>query len=393
MSVFLHPFITGEFMRSGNAHFQTFLRAALLFALLIGGSRVIKSLAFNNPTVENRLDESEGLYDQAASPDEEGLLLSVLEPQRINDPDHPDTVQIYQNQLYPDHDICAQAWRVDVDVIPAWLQTPVFADQLHTEIDYNLLAGELISSGLVDANECPNGGLLFNGAANACGLEIARPAVYAWQNQFDEAILIAAKENRVPAFLLKRLFARETQFWPGTSWLAYEYGLGQATSFGLDALFQYYPSYFQSICPAIFTGEACQKTYSNLSAEDQALIRGFMASRYLNADCSTCEAGIDIAVVTESIDVFAKLMVANCHQVNQILVNYTEEPAGYSSTYSDLWRMTLANYNAGSGCIDQAVDTLIDDKAEVNWVNMANQLINQGYACAGSIDYVFEISR
>ena len=208
-----------------------------------------------------------------------------------------------------------------------------------------------------------------------------------------EAILIAAKENRIPAYLLKRLFARETQFWPGTSWLIYEYGLGQATSFGLDALFQYYPSFFQAICPAIFTDDTCQSSYAGLSGDDQALIRGYMANRYLNADCETCEAGIDIAKVTSSIDVFAKLLVANCHQVNQIIYNLTEEPGGVYSTYEDLWRFTLANYNAGSGCLSDSVETLVDDEEELNWINVANELIDLGFACAGAIDYTYEISR
>lgn len=379
-------------MKPNHSRFQTFLQASLLLLLLFAGSRVIKSLAYNSEASDDTLSASEEAVALSQA-NEEGLILSLLEPQNKAEGENIYTIYNFQSQLFPEHDICAEAWRVEVDVIPEWLQTPVFADQLRTEIAYNLLAGKLISSGVVDASECENGGLLFNGAANACGLEVATPAVISWQNQFDEAILIAAKENRVPAFLLKRLFAQETQFWPGTSWLIYEYGLGQATSFGLDALFQYYPSYFQTVCPIIFSAETCQRSYAGLSPSDRALIRGYMASKILNADCETCEAGIDISKVTASIDVFAKLLVANCHQVNQIIVNYTEEPGGESSTYPDLWRITLANYNAGSGCTSEAIETLIDEEVELTWINIANQLIEQGFACAGAIDYVFEISR
>ena len=384
-------------MKRTNTSIQTFLKAVLLLLLLFAGSRVINSFAFDNGP-ENEGVKSEGtlkIFGQEISAEDkgEGVLLSLLQPQRKDEAAQPLAVYNSLTELYPEHDICAEAWRVEVEVIPQWLQTPVYASQLRTEIAYNLLAGKLISNNIVDASQCENGGLLFNGSANACGLEIAKPAVIAWQNQFDEAILIAAKENRVPAFLLKRLFAKETQFWPGTSWLIYEYGLGQATSFGLDALFQYYPSYFQSICPAIFTYETCQKSYAQLSASNRALLRGYMASRVLNADCPTCEAGIDIAKVTASIDVFAKLLVANCHQVNQIIVNNTEEPGGKSSSYDDLWRFTLANYNAGAGCVSDAIEEIVDEEQKLNWVNFANELIDLGYACAGAIDYAYEISN
>lgn len=380
-------------MKPGNSRIQILVQAAALLLLLFIGSRVIRTFASAYPdgTTGNSQTRQDSMDPNQAA-DEDGLLLNLLKPQS-EEKNNPYTVYNFQAQLFPEHDICAEAWRVEVDVIPQWLQTPVFADQLRTEVAYNLLAGKLITNGVVDASECANGGVLFNGAANACGLEIAKPAVIAWQNQFDEAILIAAKENRVPAFLLKRLFAQETQFWPGTSWLVYEYGLGQATSYGLDALFQYYPSYFQSICPTIFDSETCERSYAGLTPEDQALIRGYMASRYLNADCPSCESGIDIAKATASIDIFAKLLVANCHQINQIILNFTEEPGGESSNYSDLWRMTLANYNAGAGCVSDAVETLIDSDQELSWVNIANQLIDQGFACAGAIDYVFEISR
>ena len=123
------------------------------------------------------------------------------------------------------------------------------------------------------------------------------------------------------------------------------------------------------------------------------MLRGYMADRFLNADCDTCEAGIDIAKVTASIDIFAKLLVANCHQVNQIIYNLTEEPSGAYSTYEDLWRFTLANYNAGSGCVSDAVGEIIDDEEELNWVNVANELIDLGVTCAAAIDYTYEISR
>jgi hypothetical protein len=57
--------------------------------------------------------------------------------------------------------------------------------------------------------------LLPDGSANGCGQEAARPAVDQWQDQFDALIINTAEDTGVPAQLLKNLFARESQFWPG----------------------------------------------------------------------------------------------------------------------------------------------------------------------------------
>ncbi|MCE5208440.1 MAG: hypothetical protein LLG42_09045 [Chloroflexi bacterium] len=382
-------------MNPNQSRLQTFIKAATLLVLLFTGSHVINSLAAAQETKEPAappLMDSRQIETSLTN----GVVIDLNQTSSHSDKNIPVTsitTYYYQDDPLTNQDICAEAWDVEVDVVPQWLQTPVLSEQLHTEIAYNFLAGRLITNGLVDASECENNGVFFNGAANACGLAQALPMVIVWQNQFDEVILQAAKDNHVPAYLLKKLFARETQFWPGTTWIEFEYGLGQATSFGLDALFQYYPDYFRTICPEIFTADTCTESYAELSPTDQALMRGYFASHFLKADCDTCEGNIDIAKVNSSIDLFAKLLVANCHQVNQIMVNVTDKPGGKYSSYEDLWRFTLVNYNAGSGCVNNSIDELYKDEKKINWDNFANELINQGNVCAGSIDYTFEISR
>lgn len=378
---------------------QTFIKTTLVLVVLFAGTRVASSSAFNITSQVSGDDAGESFIAEEGPVEEEARIEDFIESREQEPPaarsldNPPISVSDLSQQAFSDHDICAEAWRIQLDIVPQWLQTPLLAEQLHTEFAYTLLSGRLIANGVVDASECFNNGLLFNGAADACGLEKARTAQVAWQNQFDEAILIAARENRIPAYLLKRLFAKETQFWPGTTWLIWEYGIGQATSYGLDPLFQYYPSFYQSICPSIFTEDTCKKGYADLSPEDQALMRGYMATYFVSADCETCEAGIDIARVIATIDIFAKLLVANCHQVNQIFVNLTEDPGAKSSNYEDLWRFTLANYNAGAGCLSDAIEGIVEDEDEVSWVNVANNLIDLGFDCARSIDYVYEISR
>lgn len=381
-------------MKPNQSRMQTFIKAATLLTLLFTGSHVINSLAASREmTPPARTQPDQNLAAAAQSDVMEEYFFRPADRGAQQDPPTTSVAYYYQDNLVTAHDICAEAWDVEIDVVPPWLQTPVVAEQLHTEIPYNLLAGRLITNGLVDASMCENNGVFFNGAANACGLAQALPMVITWQNQFDEIILQAAKDNRVPAYLLKRLFARETQFWPGTTWVEYEYGLGQATSFGLDGLFQYYPEFFNAVCPELFTEDTCYHGYADLTPYEQAMIRGFFATRFLKADCDACEGNIDIARVNQSIDLFAKLLVANCHQVNQIIYNLTEEDAGEYASYEDLWRFTLANYNAGSGCVQKSIIALYDDDMEFRWDNFANQLIEQGNVCAGAIDYTFEISR
>ena len=119
-----------------------------------------------------------------------------------------------------------------------------------TDIPYNYLAAQLIKQGAVDASSCPNGGLLPDGTASQCGMEVARPQVTAWQNQFDEIILNVAKDTGVPAHLLKNLFAIESQFWPGASNKT-DIGLGQLTPEGADTTLLWNPPFFHQFCPLV----------------------------------------------------------------------------------------------------------------------------------------------
>ena len=122
---------------------------------------------------------------------------------------------------------CSQAWEAFPPLgFPAsWLSTPEWPELLGTDEPYTYLAGRLITTGIVDASECPAGGLEINGYANTCGLEVARPEVDLWQDRFDEQIVQVARESGVPAQLMKNLFAKESQFWPGVFNNAKEYGL------------------------------------------------------------------------------------------------------------------------------------------------------------------------
>ena len=81
----------------------------------------------------------------------------------------------------------------------------------------------------MDAVACENGGLATDYTANECGLSAASPQVEYWQNRFDQEILQFARADGVPARLLKNLFIRESQLWPGIYHDVQEVGLGQLT--------------------------------------------------------------------------------------------------------------------------------------------------------------------
>lgn len=259
---------------------------------------------------------------------------------------------------------CATIWGIQPPAnLPQWLTTPAESAGLRSETKYFLLAGRLITAGIASAIDCSDGGLTTSGAASTCGMEKTLPQVIEWQNQFDTEIFQAARENNIPAQLIKRLFAQETQFWPSITMAPPAYGIGNVTSPGVEPLFTWYPDIYQDICQDVFS-KNCAQPYHSLSLDDQQILRGFFISQYLHAYCPDCAYDMDIDKIKGSIDYFAKLLISNCHQVDLILNNH-----GYSASgvgYADAWRVTLANYTAGAGCVSNAIEEM-DVSREFTW--------------------------
>jgi hypothetical protein len=284
---------------------------------------------------------------------------------------------------------CVEAWGVlpPVGGPPEWLSTPMQSEDLGTDIPYNYLAARLILSGMVDASSCPDGGLLSEEAASACGMEVARAAVTQWQNQFDQVILNVAQESGVPAHLLKNLFATESQFWPGKG-MKEDVGLGQLTAKGADTTFLWNPPFFYQFCPLVMDSAECGKGYLHLDEEQRKFLRDALIDA-VNADCEDCPLGVDLDRANFSIGVFAHTLLANCGQAGQLVENVTGGAAGASSTYEDLWKFTLVNYNAGPGCLGNALELTLDSGEELTWENLSTHLEP---ACQGAIEYVNDIS-
>ncbi len=286
---------------------------------------------------------------------------------------------------------CSDSWGVfpPVGGVPAWLSTPTQSEELSSDIPYTYLAANLILQGAVDASSCTDGGLAPGNLVNQCGLEKSRDAVTAWQNQFDELILNTANETGVPARLIKNLFARESQFWPGIFQDVGDTGLGQLTENGADTTLFWNSSFYNQFCPLVMDAGACEAKYMNLDEEQQIVLRRALVSS-VDATCEDCPLGLDLTQADFSIGVFAHTMIANCEQTGQVVYNYTGKSPGDAASYEELWKFTLVNYNAGGGCLAEAITNATRGGAALTWENLSPYLTG---ACSGAVDYVNDISK
>lgn len=310
----------------------------------------------------------------------------------------PDQLYWYVDVLSPQWQgevsaTCSETWGVfpPVGGVPAWLSTPTQSEDLSSDIPYTYLASNLILQGAVDASSCPDGGLAPGNVVNQCGLEASRDAVSEWQNRFDELILQTAVETSVPAFLLKNLFARESQFWPGIFQGAADIGLGQLTEHGADTALFWNRSFFNQFCPLVTDSETCGLGYANMDADQQAALRRALVGS-VDATCENCLLGLDLSQADFSVGVFAHTLIANCEQAAQVIYNYTGSTTDTAAaSYEDLWKFTLVNYNAGGGCLAEAISGAQGTSGlPLTWESVSPFLTG---ACSGAVDYVNDISK
>ena len=284
---------------------------------------------------------------------------------------------------------CAESWAAfpPEGGVPLWLSTPEDVSELESDLEYTYLAGNLIERGVVDASQCIDFGIDAYGQATPCGLDAAKTAMLEWQNRFDQLIMDAAQETQVPAVLLKRLFARESQFWPGVFNEGKDVGLGQLTIEGADFAFTWNSIFFEQFCPLVLDENECEKGYLHISEENRDYLRESLIYS-VNATCDTCPLGIDLRQADYSINVFANTLRASCEQTSFVVYNNTGLSAGTAASYEDLWRFTLVNYNAGAGCLGLAIDATIGQSQPLIWENLSQNLTE---VCADTKNYVNDI--
>ena len=286
---------------------------------------------------------------------------------------------------------CSDIWDVfpPLGGLPDWLSSPESSQALESDVSYYYLAGALITYGVVDASSCLDGGLQAPNIGSVCGVEAARPQLVEWQNRFDGEILQVAAETGVPARLLKNVFSRESQIWPGIYRTYHEAGLGQLTEKGADTLLLWNADFFNQFCPLVLNAQFCKQGFYQLGDNEKNMLRGALVNN-VNASCPGCPAGIDLSKANFSVRVFAEGMIANCEQVGMVLYNQTNRSPGEISTYEDLWRFTLVNYNAGAGCLARAVLRAWNANQPIDWPTVSGYLEP---ACQPAVGYVEDITR
>ena len=249
---------------------------------------------------------------------------------------------------------CQMAYGLTPTSIPDWLMPVSENTNLATANRYDVLAAELLSSGLVDGSTCPAQGLNPDGSANGCGIELTHEQVLTWQNQFDSVILSSSQAAELPPKVVKAVIAVESQFWPAANWTLGEIGLGQMTTYGADLVLMWRPAYFQTICRQTYGEVGCTTQYQFLDSSTQYLLRG-MVLRDIEATCPNCPGGVDLEKGNQAIRVLTETLNASCLQSTRIFNLATgKQPAAFLS-YDDYWRLVLANYHAGAGCVYQAL--------------------------------------
>ena len=83
-------------------------------------------------------------------------------------------------------------------------------------------------------------------------------------------------------------------------------------------------------------------------------------------------------------------MLANCEQAGRIVWNVSGDAHGEAASYEDLWKFTLVYYNAGPGCLGEAVQITAGKNQTFEWENVA---ANLNGICSLAADYVEDISQ
>ena len=106
----------------------------------------------------------------------------------------------------------------------------------------------------------------------------------------------------------------------------------------------------------------------SLDEEQQMELRRALVGS-VNATCEDCPLEINLAQADFSVTVFAHTMLANCEQAGQVVENYTGKTPGEVASFDDLWKFTLVNYNAGGGCLAEAITRVQGESLDITWNN------------------------
>jgi hypothetical protein len=132
----------------------------------------------------------------------------------------------------------------------------------------------------------------------------------------------------------------------------------------------------------------CDLSYIRLSDYHKELLQAALVQS-VDLFCYNCPAGLDLSKLDFSIEVFGQSLLASCSQTGQVVFNVTRQTPGAVATYPDLWKFTLTDYNAGPGCLTDAITATKNANLALTWENVSQKLEP---ACQGAIGYVNDIT-
>ncbi len=87
----------------------------------------------------------------------------------------------------------------------------------------------------------------------------------------------------------------------------------------------------------------------------------------------------------QEMNLLAATLLASSFQVDQMVKNVTGLPVSEVSTYEEMWKLSIANYHAGSGCVGTAMQTAWDNGDDMVWEKVYPNLLG---GCMGAVEYV-----
>lgn len=258
-----------------------------------------------------------------------------------------------------------------------WIYVPESADELYSDDTLMWLAGKLIKTKVIDASNCPAGGLGADGYANACGMALAKPKGIEIQNSLNQYILDAWVDVGVPPVLLKQVIRYESQFWPSQE-NEYHYGYGHVTPIGVLNAMEWNPALMKLACGS---GASCALDISTA----QNILNQLVVT------CASCENGIDMSRAGASVNILAHVLMGYCNQSAQLIFNASGWRSNLVVDYPTMWKITLMDYNAGSVCVEATLnETFKATQGPMKWSDILAHL--QGDNCKRGAYYANQVT-